>query len=137
MNDNRGPYFSHDANSTSDQKIIKLLSVWKWKGYGLYWAIIELLRLNSNYELEKNYKILAKSLKSSEKVVKSVIEDFNLFRISDTHFWSESLKRRMKNMKDKSELGRKAAKVRWLEEQKRKGNKAGLQQLSDILNGYN
>ena len=37
-------YFSHDSNARNDPKIACLRKKYGWVGYGLYWAIIEVLR---------------------------------------------------------------------------------------------
>jgi len=42
-------YFSHDSNSRQDPKISALRSKFGWAGYGLFWAIIEVLRDQPDY----------------------------------------------------------------------------------------
>ena len=44
-------YFSHDANALSDPKILSMRCDYGFESYGLYWAIIEMLRNESNYKL--------------------------------------------------------------------------------------
>ena len=44
-------YFSHDYNARNDEKVMYLLSKYKWEGYGIYWLIIELLHEATNNRL--------------------------------------------------------------------------------------
>ena len=47
-------YFSHDANALSDPKILGMRCDYGLEGYGLYWAILEMLRNESTYKLPLN-----------------------------------------------------------------------------------
>lgn len=106
-------YFSHDSNARQDEKIIKLRMKLGWEGYGLYWALIEMLRDAKDYTLEKDYDSIAFELRTECERIKSIVEDFNLFDHWDGFFNSESLNRRMDLKDAKSEKARKSAKARW------------------------
>lgn len=96
-------YFSHDAETRSDPKIIALMSKYHWKGYGLFWGLCELLRISPNYEHPTNYANLCKYFQfRSELIMRSIINDFGLFQIRAGMFYSESMKRRMLMMEYKS-----------------------------------
>jgi len=123
-------YFSHDASAMDDQKMINLYNRWKWKGTGIYWHIIELLRKADNYELVRDYLNLSKKFKISEKILKSIIEDFELFEIKGAIFYSNSLKRRMVKVKEKSEKARVSARIRWEKELQKK---YGLSSIGDLM----
>ena len=41
-------YFPHDSNARNDVKLIKLRSKLDWEGYGIYFALIELLFSEGN-----------------------------------------------------------------------------------------
>lgn len=103
-------YFSHDSNARNDQKLIQVRIKLKWEGYGLYWALIEMLRDAPDYKLPANYNVIAYDLRTDNAIVKSLINDYGLFVISDDYFYSESLCDRMKM---RSEKGRTAATKRW------------------------
>ena len=45
-------YFDHDYNARNDQKILELRSEYGWAGYGIYFAIIEVL-CESNGEIKR------------------------------------------------------------------------------------
>jgi len=97
------PHFSHDAYSRNDQKIVAMMAKYHWKGYGLYWGIIELLRVSPGYEYPADYANLCKYFQfRSELILRSIINDFGLFQIKNGMFYSDSLKRRMLMMEYKS-----------------------------------
>ena len=45
-------YFSHDSNAITDTKILNMRADYGLEGYGLYWAIIEMMRNEEDYQLE-------------------------------------------------------------------------------------
>lgn len=106
-------YFSHDANAQRDPKILRLRQKHGWEGYGLFWALVEMLRNEEEYKLRTQYETYAFALQSHEDRIKSIVEDFELFTIEDGFFWSESLIRRMSIKNCKSEKARKSAMLRW------------------------
>lgn len=88
-------YFSHDSNARLDDKIIALRMKHGWEGYGLFWAIIEKLRDNSDYSCIKDYNLIAFDLRTESQKIKSIIEDFDLFEFDENIFYSRSLTARM------------------------------------------
>lgn len=106
-------YFSHDANARNDERIISLRMMHGWEGYGLYWAIIEMLRDANAYELETDYNRIAFALNSDKEIIDSIISCFELFKSNQDFFWSESLKRRMEIRDSKSQKARDSARARW------------------------
>ena len=105
-------YFSHDYNARSDDKIKKLIRKHNLLGYGVYWAIVEDLYNNAN-ALHTDYEGIAYDLRVDEMLVKSIVNDFDLFIIKDKTFYSESVNRRLDKRAEKSENAKMAAKVRW------------------------
>ena len=106
-------YFSHDSNSSNDEKIVNLRVEHEWAGYGLYWAIIEKLRDANSYRLQCNFKAIAYHLNCSEDIIKSIVCDFDLFIIENNYFFSESLIKRMELKEYKSQKARESANKRW------------------------
>ena len=82
-------------------------------GYGIFWAIVEMLRDEDGYAMPTDYESIAFALNEQSETIKSVIEDFGLFQISSNKFHSRSLHERMELMEAKSRNGKKAAKIRW------------------------
>ena len=84
-----------------------------WEGYGLFWALIEMLRNESDHRMRTHYKSIAFALHTHEDSIEKLINDFDLFAIEGEYFWSESLLKRMEMKESKSEKARQSAKKRW------------------------
>jgi dGTP triphosphohydrolase len=106
-------YFSHDSNAKDDPKILQLRMEMGWEGYGLFWAVIEMLRNEKDFRMRKHYSSIAFALQSQEFNIRNLINDFNLFEIDEEFFWSESLLKRMELKEERSEKARESAKKRW------------------------
>jgi hypothetical protein len=121
-------YFSHDAGARRDPKIVQMMSVYGYEGYGWYWAIVEMMREEQGHKLDWTGKYffqgLANELSTNAErmltFVDDCVEEFKLFQKDDTHVWSESLLRRMKKYQNLIEQRREAGKK---SAQKRKENK--------------
>ena len=105
-------YFSHDYNARHDPKIKKLILKHTMTGYGIFWAIVEDLYNNAN-ALPLDYDCIAFDLHTECEVVKSIINDFDLFVIKDGFFGSSSVERRLDERNNKSESARQSAFCRW------------------------
>ena len=121
-------YFSHDSNARHDDKILSLRLAHGWEGYGIFWAIIEMLRDATDHKMQMDYKRIAFALQVDCNVVQSVIEGFKLFYFADEKFGSKSLDRRMAERKKVSDARRKAAEKRWV-------NANALQVQSKVMQG--
>jgi hypothetical protein len=114
-------YFSHDANARQDEKILMLRADYGWEGYGIYWALIEMMFENTETALHHNKtKGISVSYNIDITLLNGVINTCiteGLFVSDGDKFWSESLKRRKskyKEMKEKkAEAGRKGMAKRW------------------------
>ena len=119
-------YFSHDSDALNDPKILQLLSVYNFQGYGWYWAILEMMRSSDGYRLELSgqfaYQGLAmKLLTTPEKIkifINDCVEHFHLFSFSDDYIlYSVSFLRRMKRWDEIREIkkiaGQKGSEKRW------------------------
>lgn len=112
-------YFPHDSNARNSDKVIKLRMRHKSAGYGVYFMILERLRDSEDYTSPRDYNVIAYDLREDASLIKSVVEDFGLFTISDDgkYFYSEEFRERMA-IKDsvsekRAEAGRIAAAKRW------------------------
>ena len=105
-------YFSHDYNARSDPKTKRLLSKFGMAGYGVYWSIVEDLYNNAN-ALPADYGTIAYDLRCEESMIKSIIEDFDLFEIHGEYFGSPSVERRLNKRIEKSSKARQSAHIRW------------------------
>ena len=108
-------YFSHDYDSRQDEKIQKLIFKHGFEGYGLYWAIVEMLYLNNGF-IEPECERIAFELHTQKELVESIINNFNLFETHGKRITSKSVLHRLKERKGKSEQARQAAVIRWNKE---------------------
>lgn len=116
-------FFSHDSNARHDPKILKMRSVYKLEGLGLYWSIIEMMREQDDYKLpitNGSLPAYAFDLHCEESLLNQYINDciekFNLFQTDGDNIWSLSLLRRMEGYDRKSDQAREAANIRWQSE---------------------
>ena len=112
-------YFSHDSNAITDTKILNMRADYGLEGYGLYWAIIEMMRNEEDYKLILNkntyraIKTLTNTTIDIEKFINDCLEDYELFEQDDEKFYSNSLLRRMQEKEKKSVIAREKAEKRW------------------------
>lgn len=100
-------YFSHDSNARNDEKILMLRAEHGMEGYGIYWALIEMMFESGETALrhDKSKGIaLACSLDhiELERVIETCIAE-DLFKTDGEFFWSESLRRRKELYQDMKE----------------------------------
>tara|TARA_R110002020_G_scaffold96958_1_gene231629 strand:+ start:11645 stop:12418 length:774 start_codon:yes stop_codon:yes gene_type:complete len=114
-------YFPHDSNARNDIKIIKVRQKLGFEGYGIYFAVLEILFSEKNYLCIDEYETLAFALNCDLVKLKAVIEDFDLFIIKDKCFYSRRLNDTLGTIYQKSEKARENALKRW--------NKANVEPL--------
>ena len=103
-----------------------------WNGYGLYWAILEMLRNESTYKLPLNkntYRAIKMQTGTSidvEKYLNDCINEYRdeesrsgLFNTDGKTFWSASLLRRMEKYENLKEKRSQAANARWNKEKEK------------------
>ena len=106
-------YFSHDDDASTDPKIVKMRMLHGWEGYGIYWAIIEILRRQPDYTHPLDYDCIAFALGCDAKKIRSIVENFDLFRVTNEKFFSQSLRRRMLKKEKVSAVRKITAEKRW------------------------
>lgn len=141
-------YFSHDSNALTDPKILSMRCDYGLEGYGLYWAIIEMLRNEKTYKLplDKNtyraIKIQTNAQIDIEEFITNCISEYigssgnGLFNSDGKYFWSESLLKRMVRVDEVREkrkaAGKKGLEKRWKNNQKTK-SKIILRNIKNIV----
>ena len=113
--------FLHDSNARNDMKILEIRSIYGWEGYGLYFALIEILREQSDYKLKlKGNRVLSIQLQPFQLDISTLIKkciEIDLFETDNEFFWSESLLKRMAAFNEArykmSEGGKKGMKRRY------------------------
>ena len=107
-----GYYFSHDYAARSDDKIKALIRRYGMAGYGVFWAIVEDLYLNSNV-MRADVEGIAFDLRVDPETVRGVLHDFDLFQHDADKFGSTSIERRLEEREAKAIKARKSALSRW------------------------
>lgn len=110
-------YFSHDADASSDEKIIYLESKYGLTGYAFYFKMLEILARSKNFEIELNEvssAIYAKKIGVGLQEFSAIIQDcvrpeVRAFVLIDGKLYSEGLKKRLKSLIEKRERQRKSA----------------------------
>lgn len=115
-------YFSHDANARIDPKIIKVRRKYGMEGYGIYFALLEMMYCEHDNALPYNddqFDAISYDLHTDLDMgafIRACIE-FGLFEADETNFWSPSFRRRMSEIKSRSDERSKkaseAARARW------------------------
>ena len=117
-------YFNHDSTARNDYRIVKMRSKLGMEGYGIFWAILEMLFTEENKLCIEDYDSLAFGLQCDPKLLKQVIEDFDLFIIEDNCFYSRRLNNQIEEINNKSNKAKENAKKRW-------NNASAIQSHSD------
>ena len=106
-------YFSHDYNARNDLNMKKLFMGEGLSGIGLYWCLVEMLYEKNGYIALDYIPIIAFDLRTTEETVHRVIDKYELFCKNDTHFFSNSVLKRLEMRKEKSEKAKISANARW------------------------
>ena len=106
-------YFPHDSDAKDDAKCMLLIEQLGCEGYGIYWILIELLRVQPSYRYPLSLiPIVARRYNTSTEKVKAVVCSYSLFQIeNDEFFSSKSLIERMEPMEQKRIANSKAGKI--------------------------
>lgn len=86
-------FFRHYTNAQKDEKIIQLLRIEEWRGYGLYWALLEFLTPIKDHKAKTEYGAIAWDLHIPQEadLIKRIVENYGLFVVKGGYFWSKSL----------------------------------------------
>lgn len=97
-----GQYFPHQYNAHDDEKLQQVIINHGLVGYAVFFLLLEYLGQKKDRVLSKDfYKVLSWNYRIDEGVVRSVVEDYGLFEVSDNHFSSDGLNDRMAVLDDK------------------------------------
>jgi len=91
----RKRYITHDSDARNDERTLRLREGSGAAGYGVYWMLLEMMRDAEDYMLAKDYKSIAYELRVGRSLVKSVVEDYDLFVTTDDKIYSRAFLRRM------------------------------------------
>ena len=95
-------YIPHEVSMRTTSEVMKLIEKEGMTGYGIYWALMEYLRVQDDYTGDvRILKTLARQLKTKLSKVESVLHNYGLFTIKDFTFRSTKLDTMMKPLEDK------------------------------------
>ncbi len=125
-------YFRHDYDAHSDPKIVKLrMKFWR-EWYGIFWALLEIMRSDADIIIRDNeFDAIAFRLHCDTNLLSSIITylvDISLLVEDWWAYYSERLQEDVEYMREKSAKAKKSAEVRW---KKRKKNANALQSHSE------
>tara|TARA_R100000655_G_scaffold55221_2_gene93277 strand:- start:2506 stop:3213 length:708 start_codon:yes stop_codon:yes gene_type:complete len=109
-------YFPHDSNAHEDMRIIELRMEYGWEGYGLFWALLEIMRIADDYSISNNIKPLAYKFQIDCDKLQSIIDrciELNLLSKKDDLLYCNELNDRMEAVESRSASAKKAAMQRW------------------------
>ena len=106
-------YFNHDSNARHDYRVMKMRAKLGMESYGIFWALLEMLFTEENKICIDDYDTLAFGLQCDSKILKQVIEDFDLFVIEDGCFYSKRLNKQIESINSKSAKAKENASKRW------------------------
>jgi hypothetical protein len=106
-------YFSHDYNARNDTKILYMRNELGMEGYGIYWYLIEALADAGGILPLKILPVLAKQMDATLVKVEGVVNNYELFEVSENEFVSQRLLKHLEYREILSEQGKKGALKRW------------------------
>ena len=98
----RDQYIPHEISMRSTSEVMNLIENEGMEGYGIYWAIMEYLRVQDGYTGDiQSLKSLARQLRVRLPKLKRIMENYGLFSCTETTFLSPKLVEVMKPFEDR------------------------------------
>ena len=117
-------YIPHEVSMRSTTEVMHLIEKEGMAGYGIYWAIMEYLRVQDNYIGDLQALVpLKRQLKIRQAKLEKVLYGFGLFICSGNTFYSPKLNEVMKPFEDRRTR---------IEAYKRNKEKANHQEISEF-----
>lgn len=110
---NKSLYFSHDYTASDDVKILFLRQSLGMEGVGIFWYIIERLAQAGGSLPIKIIPVLSMQMQVTETKVQGVINNFDLFEITGSDFFSRRLNESLNLRKTLQDAGQRGAAKRW------------------------
>ena len=104
-------YFPHDYDASTDRKIVKLRTKFGWKGYGVYWAIIEALAREDGY-MDRGGIGVAIGDVTTDPIIDYCLE-IDLLGKNEEELFSHRLLEHIKIRQKFIKAGKRGAKKRW------------------------
>jgi hypothetical protein len=96
-------YFPHDVTAHNNIKLLRLKADKGLEGYGVYWCLLEYLRMQKNYSMPLSLlPALAREFRLSTEYLSDIILKYDLFVLDDEQYFSSpGLSKRMKPLDEK------------------------------------
>jgi hypothetical protein len=96
-------YFPHDVTAHNNMKLLRLKADKGLEGYGVYWCLLEYLRMQKNYSMPLSLlPVLAREFGLSTEYLSDIIRKYDLFVLDDEQYFSSpGLSKRMKPLDEK------------------------------------
>lgn len=92
----RDQYIPHDVTMRSSSEVIHLVEKEGAAGYGFFWALMEYLRMQNDYEGDlRAVRTIARQMKIRMDKALRILNEYALFTVSDFTFRSPKLDERM------------------------------------------
>ena len=136
-------YFQHDRYARQDPKIKSMLVHFRKESEDkakaavcVFWWIVEDMHID-DYPIDK-LDVFADDYRCDVDFLKSILEDFDLFRIEDGCYVSDRVLKNLKEQEEKSEKARAKAQKRWKKkEEDAAPDEADLEIVNSIIQLYN
>lgn len=120
-------FFSHDKSARTDKKIVRMFFEFRknknkfsepvvrdllpFAAYGVYWSVVEYM--HRNHLKISDIEMLADEFRIDFEFLKSIMNNFELFRQEDELYVSDRINRNLEFQETQSEKKSKAANARW------------------------
>jgi hypothetical protein len=96
-------YFPHDVTAHDNIKLLRLKADKGLEGYGVYWSLLEYLRMQKNYSMPLSLlPALVREFRLSTEYLSDIILKYDLFVLDDEQYFSSpGLSKRMKPLDEK------------------------------------
>ena len=121
----RDQYIPHEVSMRSTSEVMNLIEKEGMAGYGIYWALMEYLRVQDNYVGDlRLLSTLKRQLKIRQAKLDMVLHGYGLFVCNGDTFYSPKLNEVMKPFEDRR------ARIEAYKRQKEKGNSLEISEVS-------
>jgi len=121
----RDQYIPHEVSMRNTSEVMNLIEKEGMEGYGIYWALMEYLRVQDGYTGDiQSLKSLVRQLRVRLPKLKRIMENYGLFSCTETTFLSPKLVEVMKPFEDRR------ARIEAYKRQKQKENSLEISNVS-------
>ena len=112
-------YFPHESSARNNPQLIRIRMKFGWEGYGIFWALIEMMRESEDYSLDwsdENVEAIAYHLQYDKDALALLVQCCSIagvLRLHNQRLISDGLIERMEPLDKRRVLARDKANKRW------------------------